>query len=163
MSINNTDKIRHWTEHEEIELIKLIRDKIPIKNIEIKLNRHRESIIIRLQKIIYENIINNGETIKFVSSLLNLSEVEILNHVKSYKEYKKKHENEASVDKYHDIYLKEHINPKDLNLKMEIIERENKFMELILKNRALHNQIDNLIKKGKIDKNINNIIKNMRI
>ena len=42
------------------------------------------------------------------------------------------------------------------------LETENKFMEEYIKNKTLHNQINSLIKSGKIDANVNLLIKKFR-
>lgn len=159
MSLDNS---RQWSDSEEKVLIELIQNKNSINIIGKKMNREPRLIEIRLQKIIYENVIYNGQNVKFVSSFLNLSEEEVSNHILSYKEYKKRHEKEKI--KSNKNFVPNLDKTSEIELKMEKIEKENKFMKLILENRELHRRMDNLIKKGKMDKGIKeHILKNRQI
>ena len=142
-----------WTNKEELELIKSIRNKVSIDEIAKKHNRDINSIELRLQKIIYENITENNKDIKSISNALNLSEEDILRRYKLYKNFI---ENKKD-DKKEDILSMDNIEKK-----IQKLERENKFIKLILENNELHKKLNEQIEKGQVEKNIKNIIKEMR-
>jgi len=51
---------------------------------------------------------------------------------------------------------------KNIDQKMDKIKRENEFIKLLLENKVLHQRLNELISKKKIDKNIMDVIKEMR-
>jgi hypothetical protein len=142
--------IKPWTQEEELELIKSIKNKMPIEEIAKKHNRNIISIDLRLQKIIYENISKNGKDAKSISLALNIPYEDVL---KKYELYK---------DNKNSKYIPNIENVEDINNKIEKLERENKLIKLILENKILHKKLNEQIIKNNINKNILDVIKDMR-
>jgi hypothetical protein len=134
--------MQKWNQTEELELIKLIKNKVSMVDIVKKLNRDLFDVEARLEKIIYENVTKNGKDMKYISDILNMSYEEVLKKFNSYKN-------------------KKEIN-NNLDEKIEKIERENRFIRSILENKILHKKLNNMIKNEKINKEVLEVIKEMR-
>lgn len=143
-----------WTENEELELVKLIKAKISIDEISKKHNRTFQEIEMRLSKIIYENI-KDGKSIKLISNALNLSEEQINIYYEIYNKIK-------NQSKKQNIKHLPDENNQKINQLIDKIERENKFIKLILDNRELHQKLSEEIKNKKIDNNVKDIIHILR-
>lgn len=174
-----------WTSEEELNLVKDISTGISIEILAQKHNRPITAIELRLKKIIYGNV-SSGKTIQQISKLLNLPEDKITQHYYSYKDYKEKYENiidthkqsAKPIDLQHGQsggnITKEHNNiPKEqgffndrkldkIDTKLKKIELENKILRLIVENKDLTHKLNRLIKDGKVDKSIKNLIKVVR-
>jgi hypothetical protein len=147
--------MQQWTQDEELELIKSIKNRVPIEEIAIKHNRDINSIDRRLQKIIYENITRNGKDAKSISLALNISYDDVIKKYKLYKLYKEEEERK-------NINIPDVENVVNIDQKIEKLERENKLIRLILENKILHKKLNEQINKNKINKNILDVIKDMR-
>ena len=152
---DNSNNVR--TEDDEKNLLKMIHRKLSIDDISKILRRDPRSVELRLQKIIYENVVNDKHDPKFISAHLNLPEEIIKNYVLIYKQYKQKYERRNNIE------TKEKQNElNEIDQKIEKLEKENKFIRMILENRELHKRIDGMIKSGKMSQNIKDIIMEMR-
>jgi hypothetical protein len=85
----------------------------------------------------------------------------------NYYEYKKilLHDNDNTQTKENRGFAPNDKNKGDkseFEKKMDILEKENKFIKLILENKELHKRLNILIDDNKINKNILDILKNMR-
>lgn len=170
-----------WTSEEELNLVKDISTGISLEILAQKHNRPITAIELRLKKIIYGNV-SSGKTVEQISKLLNLSEDKIKQHYYSYKDHKEKYDITPNINKQNikpvDILLgdknqnggsitKEQgsFNDKKLDkidTKLKKIELENKILRLIVENKDLTHKLNRLIKEGKVDKSIKNLIKVVR-
>jgi hypothetical protein len=161
---------QRWTQDEELELIKLIKSNASIEDIARKHNRDVNSIDLRLQKIIYENITRNGKDVKSISLALNIPYNDVIKKYKLYKEREEREERgergekeEKEEEKKNNIPNIENAeNVENIDQKIEKLERENKLIKLILENKILHKKLNEQIKKDRINKNILDVIKDMR-
>lgn len=156
------ENAKQWTHDEELKMLKLIRNKISIEEIAKKHDRDIHSIELRLQKIIYENISINNNDAKTVSLTLNLPYEDVIH---KYQSYKSAIESNKELNRELNRELNKEINEErdqELDLKIKKLERENKLIRLILENKVLHKKLNEQIKKNNINKNILDIIKNMR-
>ncbi len=175
-----------WTSEEELNLVKDISTGISLEILAQKRNRPITEIELRLKKIIYGNI-SSGKTVQQISKLLNLPDDKISQHYYSYKEYKEKYGNISDthkqkahpIDPYHGHSGSGNIHQSGGNLhaehgffnnkkldkidtKLKKIELENKILRLIVENKDLTHKLNRLIKDGKVDKSIKNLIKVVR-
>lgn len=170
-----------WTSEEELNLVKDISTGISLEILAEKHDRPITAIELRLKKIIYGNV-SSGKTIQQISKLLNLPEDKIKQHYYSYKDYKEKYENIHNLHKQNSQPIdppfgksnqhggsvtKEQgsFNDKKLDkidTKLKKIELENKILRLIVENKDLTHKLNRLIKDGKVDKSIKNLIKVVR-
>lgn len=140
-----------WNKDDEMKLINLIRDKKNFDEISEIMKRDVNSITMRLKKIIYENK-NSGKSFDTISSITHIPVEDVINN---YYEYKKIIEKpETTKNKQNTV--------SSFDKKIEILERENKFIKLIIENKILHKKINDIIQKGGINKNILEVLKNMR-
>lgn len=150
-----------WTQDEELKLINFIREKKTYDDIASILNKDKKSVIFRLQKIIYENK-KNGKSFEMISSITNLPIEDV---IYNYQEYKNLVDNKETKDIKIVKENKENIENKKndwVDEKIKILERENKFIKLILENKILQKKINLLIEHNKLNKNIIDIIKKIR-
>lgn len=151
--------MQQWTDAEEIELIQSITNKIPLEEIAKKHNRDIDSIKLQLQKIIYESIMIDGKDVNSIGLKLNLTPEEVYKYYKNYKEHLKNNENKNNYE------IKSNggsSGTSDVDQKMKKLERENKFIKLVLENIELNRRLNEYIEKNKISKNIRDTIKEMR-
>jgi len=137
--------MQKWTQNEEREMINLIKSGNNILSIATKHNRTQDDIINRLCKIIYENI-NNGNSPKLIATILNLPENKIMEY---YNTYKKNKEMAESTNTEFDSIIKR-------------IENNNKILKLVVENKKLHSQLNTMIKNGKLNPNIKDIIAKLK-
>jgi hypothetical protein len=162
MQSNIQSNIHQWTHNEELKLIKSIKNKKSIEEIAKMHNRDSSSIELRLDKIIYENMERNND-VEYISSILNLTQDEIIKKYNSYKKYKLQINELNHLNNLNNFYNSNNLDQlNDLDQKMLKLERENKFIKLILENKFLHKRLNEQIKKKVINHNIIDIIKNMR-
>lgn len=147
-----------WNKDDEMKLINLIRDKKNYDEISVIMNRDVNSIVLRLRKIIYENK-KSGKSFEMISSITGMQMEDV---IYCYYEYKKLLHGNENESINHNINKKQNIN-SELDKKMEILERENKFIKLIIENKILHKKINDLIQSGKINKNILDVLKTLRL
>jgi hypothetical protein len=153
--------MQFWTEKEEEELLEALNNKISLHEFAKQTSRSIESVEFRLQKIIYDNIFRKNHSIKYVSSIINIPIDEIKRHYSIHKKYE---EDERSRDKEKHI-TNNTTNKSDLDVfdrKMEKLEKENKFIKLVLENIELHKRLSDQIEKNNVSENIKNIIDSIR-
>lgn len=161
-----------WTKDEELELIKDISFGLNLNRIGEKHNRTASAIEMRLKKIIYENV-SAGRSFDHISKLLKMNTDRIRQYFKSYKDFKEKHTEKMDVfDNYSNLTTHGNNptdqfggaknNSKTLDTKIKQLELENKLVSLVVENKNLTLELNKLIKDGKVDKNIKNIIKEIR-
>lgn len=154
-----------WTKTEEFDLITDVRNGKSIEQISLDHNRSVNAIEMRLKKIIYENVMA-GKSITNISNMLHINEDKTRCYFYSYKEFKEKHT--GNVDVFDTTNTTDNKNTQStpniqkISEKMKQLELENKMLSLLVENKNLHSQINKLIKDGKIDKNIKQIIKKLR-
>jgi hypothetical protein len=148
-----------WNKDDEMKLINLIRDKKKYDEISILMNKDVNSIVSRLRKIIYENK-KSGKSFDMISSITGMPIEDVMYSYYEYKKLLHKDENKnENINK--DLNIKSN-EISEFDRKVEILERENKFIKLIIENKILHKKINELIQNGKINKNILEVLKNMR-
>jgi hypothetical protein len=139
---------KEWTEKEEIELINNLRKKISLEDIALKHNRSINSIELKIQKIIYDNITFNGNDIKKISIAFNIPIEEVIKKYENYKNFIEKKE--------------KNLNINDIEKKIEKLERENRLIKAILDNNDLNRKLNEEINNKRINKNIKNILRQLR-
>lgn len=157
-----------WTQDEEINLIKNLRNKLTIEQIAQKHNRDIKSIELRIQKIIYENIVNNGKSINTISKIMNLNENDIMKYYNKYKELKddyvrkEKKQKIEKIEKNYDVVENKNDENKKFENAIMVLERENKFIKLLFENKILQKRLSEEIAQGRISENIRDFIKQLR-
>lgn len=146
-----------WNNDEELKLIKDISNGVSMDVIAGKHNRSVNAIQLRLEKIIYENIIS-GKSVETLGRLLNLSNDKIEQYNTSYKNFL----SQQKKDDSHEIEQIGGANIERLNHKIDKLELENKLIRLVIENKELGGKLNKMISKGEIDKNIKKIIKKIR-
>jgi len=162
-----------WTREEELQLIKSISTGQNIESISKTHNRTPSAIDLRLKKIVYENM-QSGKSISHLSKLLKLPSDKIQQYFYSYKEFLEKH----NVKTQEPTIIKQDENPLQDKLKSAFkesqggsklpnnivhdLEIENKILKLIVDNRELRHRLNKLIKEGRVDKSINDIIQEIK-
>ena len=162
-----TDK---WTPEKELNLITLLANNKSFDEISNIMNRTKPDILLRLQKIIYENYIS-GKTLNEISAAFNLSLEDITKYFTLYDSYVKKYKLQHTQDKNvqsinipkndNQTFVKnnalknseQNVNSK-INNKIHQLEMENKFLETIIANKKLKLNINKLVNAGIIDKDI---------
>ena len=150
-----------WTQNEELDMIKMVRSGTRIEDISKKLNRPASDIEKRLRKVIYENIIG-GKSIKVVALTLNIPEDKVSLYFDVYKEYLKNKREEKEKENNANNTNNQSGGKSILDDKIGKLEQENRFIKAILDNKILHHKLNELIAAGKIDRNINKVISDMR-
>lgn len=158
-----------WTQDEELRLIKELQNKTPLETIAKNHNKDIKSIDFRLNKIIFENMINHNKNAEAIGGKLNIDTDEVLQRYITFKSYKDKFdEQNKNNNKY--LNTNKHLNTNILqeggkiNIlnKLSKIEEENKLLKIILENKKLHRELNKQIENGNINKSIKNIIRNIR-
>ena len=167
-----------WTPEEEINLIKMLKEKKSLKEISRTLNRSENAVEQRINKIIYENIKNSGKTVESMSKALNMP----VEDVNSYYEGRKTflEQKLKGMAKEVGVYVddKKSVDPKISEKKTEAailqeggkkdnkkekllnkLEYENRFIKALIENKMLHKQLNKLIKSGVYDPNIKLLLK----
>lgn len=165
-----------WTRDEELKLIEKIYKSESINDIAIDMGRSTSAIELRLKKIIYENV-SKGKNFETISKGINIDENLVAQYYYSYKEMLEKKNNlnkpqEPSFGGTKQIQNDaiamsgggHHKNEKIKKLedKLDKIELENRILRLIVENKDLTQKLNKLIKEGRVDKSIKNIIKMIR-
>ena len=154
--------MQEWTPNEELDMIKMIRTGASIEDISKKHKRAVSDIEKRLRKVIYENILG-GKSIKNVALTLNMSEDKVSLYFDMQKEYLKNKREEKDKKKEEENNQNNQTGGKSiLEDKIGKLEQENRFIKAILDNKILHHKLNELIAAGKIDKNINKVISDLR-
>jgi hypothetical protein len=138
-----------WTDNEDKMLVKAIQDDVKPSQFAVANNKKEEDVINRLQRIIYNAMHNNSryQSIDEIAKLLKLPNETVQEYYNSYKEKK-----EPKLSS----------NNLSFSAKIAKLKIENEVMEVIIKNRALTNKLDQLINDGKVDKSIKEILRQIR-
>lgn len=147
-----------WNNDDEMKLINLIKNNKKYDEISIIMNRDKKTIIVRLQKIIYENK-NGGKSFEIISNITGLPIEDVMYN---YYEYKKLLSHNITNENNKNNENNKQNDKSEFEKKMSILEKENKFIKLILENKELHKKLNDLIDNNKMNKNILDILKNMR-
>lgn len=176
-----------WTGDEEIKLIEMFREKKSIDEIAVILNRTPNAIEQRINKIIYENYKKSGKPLDQQAKSLNITVDEVIKHVNLRESFIKQKLNgikkelgsnissknlsggslNESVINPSKTYLNDPVNDNSFEINQEKlivlkkIEYENRFIKAVIENKILHKQLNDLIKKGKIDSNVTNFLKKL--
>ncbi len=171
-----------WDKKEELTMLREIHAGKSLESIAESHNRTVSAIELRLKKIVYENAIE-GRSHKEIASLLGptMTEDKIRQYFYSYKEFREKHTGLVDEDKQHNQHNEQHNQQHDqqhdqqhggkensdmtlekINARLQKIETENKLLGLMIENKELTHKVHMLIKEGKIDKSIKEVIKKIR-
>jgi DNA-binding CsgD family transcriptional regulator len=160
-----------WTKEEKLKLINMYSNGKTLDEIGKKLNRSSNAIKLRMENIIYDNILK-GNTKDIIADELKISEDDVIQMYYSYKSFLEKRGDDTSKTKKIDLTRrskgkgkgKGNENKKELqklisddnikNLsvyKLKKIRDENKIMEDILKNYQMKRELEKLLKSNKLD------------
>lgn len=148
-----------WTQEEELKLINLIKEKKSYDDIALILSKEKKALIFRLQKIIYENK-KSGKNFEIISFITGLPIEDVIYNYQEYKNLIDDNREKKEIKIMREY--KENKNNDWVDEKIKVLERENKFIKLILENKALQKKINLLIEHNKLNKNIIDVIKKMR-
>lgn len=170
---------KRWTRFEEKSFINEIINKVPMEQISTQHNRSVSALNLRLQKIIYDNIIANKKTMKQLGGVLNMDEEKVRQHYYEYKGFLDKKNTVKSIkihNKYsdlHDANLSVHepnlsggnspnansyFDNDKLSSQFKQLETQNSVMKEIIDNLTLKKKIKKLVDNGVVKKNIINKI-----
>jgi hypothetical protein len=155
-----------WTKEEKKKLIKLFSNGKDFDYIGNKLGRSANAIKLRIENIVYDNIVK-GIDKSVISKEMNIDNEKIIQMFYSYKSFLEKKgidTKEASkIDIMKDSSKNKLIIDKPLRKKHNIdsIKEENKIMEEIIKNYNMKKEISKLVKSGKLSKEVIKILKNI--
>jgi DNA-binding CsgD family transcriptional regulator len=158
---------KRWTKDEEINLVKQVARGKSFSDIGKEHDRSESAIKLKVQKIIFNNIIG-GKSANNISNKLNLPIDTVKQYFYAYKDFHEQRKGKVNFDAN---LLEGETNNKQkeisqnggskLEHKMKKLETQNSIMKIILDNRDMKKQIKKLIKDGKIDSDIIQIIKNV--
>lgn len=178
MSVLSNNKTR-WTREEELNLVRNIAGGGTLDIIALNNNRSLSAVELRLKKIICENV-ESGKSISDISKLLNMPEEKVRQYFYSYKDFKEKHSgiiggsnppNQSNISVNSIASIEKSLNLQQggksskinkIEKKLKKIELENKILRLIVDNKDLTHKLNKLIKEGKVDKSIKELIKKIR-
>lgn len=150
-----------WTQQHEMELI---NDVTNGKNLNLFAQSHNRSISaveLRLKKIIYENH-TSGVPLQKISQLLKLDLDKITQYYYSYKEFKEKRKPVEPVVQTI-VEPVAHVEPSNnldkIESKLKKLEAENRILKLVIDNKNLNQQLNELIVEGKVNPNVKHLIK----
>ena len=155
-----------WTKEEKKKLIKLFSSGKSFDYIGDKLDRSANAIKLRIENIVYDNILK-GIDKSVISKEMNIDNEKIIQMFYSYKSFLEKKgidTKEASkIDIMKGNTRDKLIIDKPLRKKYNIdsIKEENKIMEEVIKNYNMRKEISKLVKSGKLSKEVIKILKNI--
>lgn len=172
-----------WSKNEEISLIKDIRNKKTLDELAEKYDRTLSALELRLQKIIHDNI-NAGKSFETLSDIMGLSSEKLKQYYYEYCGYiDKKQRNKKAPDVSLKTKVHENINnlsdPTNLSggfvdgsadivdknkrefgaNEYDRLEKENRFLQLILDNIDLKKKIKYYIDQGILDGSVLELLK----
>lgn len=175
-----SDKPR-WTKEEELKLIRSVSLGNNFDKIGIDHNRTSSDVELRLKKIIYENMSGGAKSDQIVK-LLNMSPDKVNLYYYSYKDLKEKQQSNQNIDRIetNKIVTKEYSANNSIDnfqqgvqnggrhsierieLKLKKLELENRILQLVVENKDLTHKLNKLIKEGRVDKSVKDLIKTVR-
>lgn len=166
-----------WTRDEELKFIKEISNGQKIEQLTEKYNRSASSLTLRLNKIIYENILA-GKSISTIAKGLNLSHDTVRQHFVAYKDFREKYKGIEDLDNVnpdlikvtpdrHNLIKQEMHGGGDtlvekMNKKIKQLDCENQMIKTIIENKELHHKMNKMVKDGSIDYNVKLLIKEFK-
>ncbi|ATZ80287.1 hypothetical protein BMW23_0229 [Bodo saltans virus] len=155
----------NWNQQEEYSMIEKLRENMSIFEIAKSHNRTSNDIERRIGKIVHENY-TGGKSFDTISKLLMIS----IEFVKSYYDlYNNEKIQRANIFipnqnpvRFDNMNMNKGKIIDSVENKMEKIERENKFIKLIIENKELHQKLNEQIKSGNMDNKIKQFILEMR-
>lgn len=141
---------KRWSSEDILELMKLYSSGLSYDDIGKKIDRSPNAIKIRLEYIVYNNLVNN-KSIESLSKTLNTPIENIKQMYYSHKSFRQSRNLPIT-----DITINESLQKQigGNNPKLEMIKQENQILEEIIKNYQLKNYVTKLFKEGKIDSKI---------
>lgn len=160
-----------WTKEEKSMLINMYSKGKTIDEIGKKLERSPNAIKLRIENIVYENLLK-GNTKDIIAKELNISEEDVVQMFYSYKSFLEKRGDDTTDAKKLDLTKRskgkrekktlDMDETKKVNVSVERLKRikyENKIMEDILKNYQMKKELEKLIKSKKLDSESINLLK----
>jgi hypothetical protein len=168
---------KRWDKEEKSVLLKMIAKNKTYEDIGKKLDRTPNAIKLRLENIIYDNILN-GATKDIIANELKLKEEDIIQMFYAYKNFlENKGHDTADADNI-DIYRRSKVDKKKSKKKLDVsidvgnnnkiknytskilsqMEKENHIMETIIKNHNLKKELKKIMKTSKLDQNTKKLI-----
>lgn len=160
-----------WTKEEKSMLINMYSKGKTIDEIGKKLERSPNAIKLRIENIVYENLLK-GNTKDIIAKELNISEEDVVQMFYSYKSFLEKRGDDTTIAKKLDLTKRskgkrekktlDMDETKKVNVSVERLKRikyENKIMEDILKNYQMKKELEKLIKSKKLDSESINLLK----
>ncbi len=147
--MDNINARRDWSKQEELDLLKDISSNNHISTLTQKYGRSQNALELRLQKIIYNIIVNKNISNIELSRRLNMPVEIVDNYFTLYK--KRLDKNTLSTNNMH--------GGNRIDNMITDIEKQNQLMKLLVENKKLYTQITKLIKSGQLDKSIINHLK----
>lgn len=156
---------KRWNKEEEKKLIELFMRHRNYELIAEELNRSTPATKLRMESIIYDNMIG-GKKIEDIALKLNRTNDQIAEMYYTHKNFKKgKGETVQDIPIFEQIKKKEPvINSQkggDPSNRISRIEKENHRMKTIIENYQMKKNITKLFRAGKIDKSIIRSIKHI--
>lgn len=160
---------KRWTKEEKEKLINLYSKGKTLDEIAKKLDRSSNAINLRIENIVYDNLLK-GNTKDVIARELNISEEDVVQMFYSYKTFLEKRGDDTSDAKKIDLtkrsskkskknkleydMVDKKKNTNNINISVEKLKRirnENKIMEDILKNYQMKKELEKLLKQDKLD------------
>ncbi len=150
--------VKRWSINEERDLVTMIKAGKTYDEIGTKLNRSPSAIKMRIETIIYNNIIN-GRCVDDIAKKMHMSKDNVIQMYIIHKNFKM-----SRGEKVVDVNVisqstKTKQNKHDTNVDAIVskLERENKILELIVKNCELKERIRNTGFDKKINIDVNKL------
>lgn len=143
---------KRWSIDEKLELMKLYASGMSYDDIGKKINRSSNAIKLRLEQIIYNNIVKN-KSIESLMKSFNTTSDNIKQMYYSHKSFKQGR-GEPVIDVDFDkktIQSNDNERIKKEVTQIDKIKYENQILEEIIKNYQLKNYVKKLYQNGKID------------
>lgn len=155
---------KRWNQEDKLKLMKLYASGKTYDEIGKTLKRTSNAIKLRLEAIVYENLIK-GKTLKLIIKMLNTTEDNVKQLYYSHKSFRqsrgesvvdidfKKSDSKKSESKKNDT--------KKIQNLISTLEHENYIYDLLIKNHSLKQQLNELYNTGKMDNVSMTIYKNI--
>jgi hypothetical protein len=156
-----------WSKIEELNFVKDIANSKTMDELSIKYVRTKEELQHRLSKIIYDNIIS-GKSIDKVSAILKIpldksqslfnSYITANAHLLKDKPQQMQPQHMQPQHKQSQQMQAPNIQKSGCVNDFKFLENENKIMKIIIENKNLKKEINDLIKLGRVNKEILKVI-----
>ena len=151
-----------WSKIEELNFVKDIANSKTMDELSIKYVRTKEELQHRLSKIIYDNIIS-GKSIDKVSAILKIPLDKSQSLFNSYITSNAHLLKDKPQQMQPQHMQPQHIQAPNIQKSgcvndFKFLENENKIMKIIIENKNLKKEINDLIKLGRVNKEILKVI-----